>query len=183
MPRRIKGIIQDYQVPTEMIEFYSWDPPQKSRSAVYDDVNIRGRSEPHVFYSYTEAQVWNFAIYFRASFEQNDGGVPLGVMERQSFIESFVMPDYGQVPGQFAVVRPPHLARIRILKMIDLIGTIRTPNWVFGGSAGTYDVNNGYPHQIDLTFTFHAQQPVGVSPLGYADIRRLSARGQDRFRR
>ena len=180
MAKPLRGILQDVQVPQDTIDFYSWDPPQKSRNVVYDDVPIRGRSEPHVFYSHTEAQVWQFSIHFIASFDQNDGGIPLNVMEKMSFIESFVMPDYGQTSGQFAVVRSPHLARIRILRMIDLIGTVRNPNWVYNPP---YDITNGQPYQIDCSFSFHTQRELGKAPLGFADIRRLAFRGQDRFRR
>jgi len=177
--RPLRGIIQDVQVPQDLIEFFSWDPPQKTRNPVYDDVPVRGRSEPHVFYSYTEAQVWQFSIHFLASFDQDDNGTPKGVMERMSFIESFTMPDYGETAGNFAVVRPPHLARIRILRMIDLIGTIRSPTFTY---SAPYDIQTGEPYQIDVSFTFHTQQEFGKAPLGFADIRRLTARGQNRFR-
>lgn len=179
MAKPLRGIIQDVQVPQDIIEFFSWEPPQKSRNPVYDDVPIRGRTEPHVFYSHTEAQVWQFTIHFFASFDQNDGGIPLGVMEKMSFIESFTMADYGNQSGQFAVVRPPHLARIRILRMIDLIGTIRSPSWTY---LPPYDIQDGKPYQIDVSFQFNAQRELGKAPLGFADVRRLSARGQDRFR-
>ena len=180
MAKPLRAIIQDVQVPQDIIEFFSWDPPQKTRNVVYDDVPVRGRSEPHVFYSYTEAQVWQFNIHFLASFDQDDRGTPVGVAERASFLESFVMPDYGDTAGSFAVVRPPHLARIRILRMIDLIGTIRNPAFVYNPP---YDIQTGQAFQIDVSFTFHTQREFGKDPLGFADIRRLTARGQNRFRR
>lgn len=180
MAKPLRGLIQDVQVPQDTIEFFSWEPPQKSRDVTYDDVPIRGRSEPHVFYSHTGPQVWQFSIHFLASFDQDDGGTPTIVQEKMSFVESFVMPDYGETSGQFAVVRPPHLARVRILRMIDLIGTIRNPTWVY---LPPYDITSGQPYQIDCSFTFHTQRELGKAPLGFADIRRLSARGQDRFRR
>lgn len=179
MAKPIRGLIQDTQVPEDVIEFFSFEPPQKSRSVSYDDVAVRGRSEPYVFYSYTGAQIWSFTINFLASFDQADGGTPLDVQEKMNFIESFVMPDYGQNAGQFAVVRPPHLARIRILKMLDIIGTIRDPSWTY---EPPYDINTGQPYQITCSFTFNVQRELGKDPLGYADIRRLTARGQDRFR-
>lgn len=180
MAKPLRGIIQDVQVPQDTIEFFSWDPPQKSRNAVYDDVPVRGRSEPHVFYSHTEAQVWSFTIHFLASFDQRDNGTPVGVQEKMSFIESFVMPDYGNTAGQFSVVRQPHLARIRILRMIDLIGTIRSPNFIYNPP---YDIVTGQPYQIDVSFQFNTQRELGRTPLGFSDIRRLTSRGQNRFRR
>lgn len=178
MAKPLVGIIQDVQVPQDFINFESWEPPVKSRNPVYDDVTIRGRSEPHVFYSHTDAQIWTFSIKFFASIDQGDNGLPIGVLEKQSFIESLVMPDYGQTPGDLAAIRPPHLARIRILRMLDIIGTIRSPNFVF---QPPYDITTGYPYQIDCTFQFHAQREFGKSPYGFADIRRLTARGQNRF--
>lgn len=182
MAKPLVGIIQDVQVPQDFIQFESWDPPTKSRTVVYEDAQVRGRSEPHVFYSHTETQIWSFSMHFLASFDQGDGGSPIGVQEKASFIESLVMPDYGQTPGQVSVIRPPHLARIRILRMIDLIGTIRSPQWVYGGSqSAVYDVVTGQPYQIDVTFQFHVQREFGKTPFGFADIRRLTARGQNRF--
>jgi hypothetical protein len=178
MAKPFVGIIQDVQVPGDYIEFYAFKEPQRSRKAVYDDTTIRGRSEPHAFYSHTEAGVWNFQIDLTASVEQDDGGLYIGVQEKVSFIESFLMPDYGNVPGGLASVRPPHLCRIRILRMFDAIGTIRDVNTVYNSP---YDVNTGMSGHVPTTFTFYEQREFGKAPLGYADIRRLTARGQNRF--
>ena len=177
MAKPFRGIIQDVERPGELIEFFSFEPPQKSHTVVYDDVSIRGRSEPHVFYSHTEAQIWNFTIHFLASFDEGDNGRPANVKEKENFLESFVMPDYGDEAGDFGVVKPPHLARVRILKMFDLIGTIRDLNFQY---VPPYDVVTGYPYQIDATFTLHAQRSFGKDPLGYAEIRRIIAKGQSR---
>lgn len=171
-------LIQDVQVPQDFIEVLSWEPPTKGRTVVYDDVSVRGRSEPHVFYSHTEAQVWNFTIHLFASMDQNDGGTPLGVQEKASFIESLVMPDYGATPGELSAIRAPHLARLRILRMLDLIGTIRNPSWTY---SPPYDIRTGQPYQIDCSFQFYTQREFGKTPYGFADIRRLTARGQNRF--
>jgi hypothetical protein len=171
-------IIQDVQVPQDYINVYSWDDLTKSRRVVYDDVDVRGRSEPHVFYSHTEAPVWEFSLHFMASVSQGDHGDPLGVMEKVSFIESLIMPDYGEIPGQGSIVRPAHLARIKVKRLIDAIGTIRDPKWPF---KGAYNTTTGYPQQVDCTFSFHVQRTFGKTPYGYADIRRLTSRGQNRF--
>jgi len=178
MAKPLVGILQDVQVPQDFIRFESWAEPTKSRQVVYDDVDVRGRSEPHVFYSHTGAQVWSFKLQLVASYDQDDRGVYTTVQEQASFIESLVMPDYGQRPGDLAAIRAPHLARIRILKMVDIVGTIRDPNWTY---LAPYDIRTGVPQIIECSFSFHAQREYGKAPLGFSDIRRLTARGQTRF--
>ena len=178
MAKPLVGVIQDVQIPQDFITFESWDPPSKSRVPQYDDVDVRGRSEPHVFYSYTGPQIWNFALKLFASIDQDDRGIYLGVQEKVSFLESLVMPDYGNTPGQVAAIRPPHLTRIRILRMIDLIGTIRDLNFTYNPP---YDTQTGKPQLVDCSFKFQAQREFGRAPYGFADIRRLTARGQNRF--
>ena len=177
MAKPLRGTIQDVQVPVDMIEFYSFDPPQMSRSVAYDDVIVRGRSEPQVFYSHTESAIWSFTIHLVASIDQEDRGDPAVVKEKANFIESLIMPDYGDSAGEFAVVKPPHLARIRILRMFDAIGTIRNPTWNY---MPPYDIVTGYPHRIDVSFSFYEQRSFDQEPLGFADIRRLLSRGQTR---
>lgn len=178
MARALEGIIIDTKVPSDYVKFRSWEVPQYSRSAVYDDVAIRGRSEPHSFYSHTEAKAWNFTIHFIASFDQGDGGEPRAVTEKRSFLESFLMPDYGSSPGQYTFVKSPHLARIRIRKMFDIVGQIRNLNVTY---EAPYDMGTGEAYQIDCGFSFIEHRTIDQYPQGYADIRRLTFRGQDRF--
>jgi len=176
MTTLLKGIIQDMHNTGELIDFYSFEPPQKSRNAVYDDVSVRGRSEPHVFYSHTEAPTYQFSIRLVASYDQRDSGTTRSVKEKEYFIESLVMPDYGPLPSsRNSVVAPPHLARIRIKKLIDIAGTIRNTNYVY---LPPYD-EEGYPQLIEVTFSFHVQRIFGQQePLGFAEVRRLLWRGQ-----
>lgn len=178
MATPLVGLIQDMQVPQDVISFESWEPPSKSRSVNYDDVSIRGRSEPHVFYSDTGPQIWTFSIHLVASVDQGDDGSPDSVQEKVSFIESLVMPDYGDTPGGEAAIRPPHLARIQILNMINLVGTIRNPSFTY---LPPYDTDSGQPYQVDCNFTFQVQREFGKPPLGFADVRRLTSRGQNKF--
>ncbi len=177
MASPLRGIIQDVQVPNDTIDFFSFEPPQRSREVFYDDVPIRGRSEPHVFYSHTGAQVWSLSITLFASVDQNDEGQAIDVVEKVNFLESLEMPDYGQSPGEFAVVRSPHLARIKILKMFDVIGTIRNFNAIY---EGPYDIDTGYPQRAIVSFILQTQRTINQQPLGFSDIRRLVSRGQTR---
>ena len=181
MGQPLKCIIMDYQVPGDYIEVFGWgseNPPSMSRDVEYTDVPIRGRSEPYVFYSHTGPQIWEFTFSLYASIDSGDNGTYDGAQEKASFIESLIMPDYGDVAGQVSVVQPPHLARIYILQLLDLVGTIRKPQWIF---KGPYDMDTGRSQVIGVSFPFHCQRSFGQSPLGYADIRRLTARGQNRF--
>ncbi len=178
MANPLKGVILDVETK-DFIHFFSFEPPQYSRNPVYDDVPIRGRSEPHSFYGYTEAGIWSFAIHFIASIDQNDEGDPASVKEKANFIESLILPDYGFEVGEFSVVLPPHLARIRILKMFDAIGTIRSPSWTL---LGPYDVDTGYSYQIDCTFSFNVQKTIGNID-SMSSKRSLLSVGQTRLNR
>jgi hypothetical protein len=178
MAKPLRGLIQDVSYPSEFIDFYTFEDPTKNRNVNYEDVAIRGRSEPHVYYANTDAAVYSLNISFIASLDEGDNGNPQTVREKENFLESLCMPDYGRVPGKPAsVVRPPHLARIRIKRMFDVIGTIRGLNFTY---VGPFDIDTGYPYKIDASFSIHAQRVFGrEKPLGYAELRRLSARGQD----
>lgn len=197
------GVIQDTET-LEFITFDSFEPPQKARDVTYDDVPVRGRSEPHSFYAHTGGEVWQFVLHLRSSINQGDlGPTPtvsgegllrgaaevtreslvrsraiaagFSVMEKERFISSLLMPDYGNQPGAISgVVKPPHFARIAILGMMDVVGTIR-------GLSSTllppYDVVTGFPQQIDVSFSLYAHRSFGQRPLGFADIRRLRTDG------
>ncbi|MCG8433061.1 MAG: hypothetical protein MJA83_03390, partial [Gammaproteobacteria bacterium] len=155
MANPLRGEIIDVET-LQVIRFFSFEPPQKQRTAQYDDVEIRGRSEPHPFYSSTTAQIWSFSINFVASFDEKDRGQRIDVKEAENFMESFVMPDYGDVPGQpSSVVRSPHLCRIRILRMFDVKGTIRDLQFTF---PPPYDADTGFPQVLPTSFTLHSQQ-------------------------
>ena len=169
MARPIRGIIEDVNDPTEFITFDSFEPLQKARNPVYDDVAVRGRAEPHVFYSHTEAKIVQFTLHFIASVDQGDNGNPRTVKGKEAFMESLVVPDYGNATGDNAAVLPPHLARIKILKMFDAIGTIRSLSCV---DVPPYDIETGFPYQIDCSFSFHIEKFIG-DPLGFREIRDL----------
>lgn len=166
-PPTLSGLIVDLETLTG-IPFFSWDPPTHSRSAVYDDVSVRGRSEPHPFYSHTDPQIWAFSIHLSASFNQNDFGTPAEVKIRENFIESLVMPDYGDEAGTFGVVNPPHLCRVVIGAMFDARGTLRNFSSAY---RGPFENITGLPHNIDITFDLHVQSPPNVTPAGYSDVR------------
>lgn len=175
MTRPLEGIILDTKTG-DFINFFSFQPPQKSREPVYDDVDIRGRSEPHVFYAYTRAQVWSLNIQFNASVDQNDGGLSIEPKEKDNFLESLCMPDYSLEIGGARLVQSPHLARVRILKMFDAIGTIRNYSSTY---VGPYDAQTGYPYNIEASFQLHVQTPIGQDVPGFAEVRRLLNLGQD----
>lgn len=174
--RRLTGIIMDV-VTKQYIEFLSWEPPQKSRNPVYEDIPVPGSTEPQVFWSHTEARVWSLSIHLVASIDQNDRGTPAGVKEKENFIESLTLPEFGIEPGEISLVKPPHLARIRIKKMFDGIGTIRSTSFDY---VGPYDVDSGYPYQIDCSFSFQEQKLSGDDQDSMTSVRRLLAYGQTR---
>lgn len=168
MPTLLRGIIQDFETG-EFLEFYSFEAPQKSRSANYDDVAIRGRSEPVPFYSSTNAQVWSLTIRLVASYDQDDSGSPIRVKREENFVESFLMPDYGDTPAETSgVVKSPHRARIRIGRMFNVVGTIRDLSFTY---PPPYDAQ-GYPQIVEVAISFQTQRT--IRPLGYAALRNLS---------
>jgi hypothetical protein len=168
MARPLRGIIQDYETG-EFIEFFTFSDPQKSRSANYDDVAVRGRSEPHDFYSSTDAQDWSLTIYLIASIEQNDEGSVISVRKKENFLESLLMPDYGDNPAEDAsVVKPPHYARIRIGRMFNVIGSVRNLSFNYPRPYSA----NGLPQQIEVSISFRSKRT--IKPLGYAATRELS---------
>ncbi|MCH7523528.1 MAG: hypothetical protein IIC74_00610, partial [Bacteroidetes bacterium] len=79
---------------------------------------------------------------------------------QEAFLESLVLPGYKGIH-----VEAPHLARISILKMLDVIGTIRDIDFTYlapyqaagNPEHGHSPIPTGYPYQIDVNFTFHGQ--------------------------
>lgn len=181
MPSPLVGFIIDENVLAG-IPFYSWEAPRYSRSVAYDDVAIRGRSEPHVFYSHTDTRVWSFDIHLAVGLGLGaeflgsvtplssilEYGNPATLKLAENFIHSMVMPDYGEEVGGFSVVKPPHIARVGINAMFDARGTIRNLGVVY---SGPYEIVTGLPHRIDITFELHEQKYDNVDPDGYRDIR------------
>jgi len=161
-------IIQDFETG-ESITTPSWSQPQFSRDPSYDDVPIRGRSEPHQFYAYTGTAIWNISLVLIASIDADDEGKVKTVKKQLNFLESLTMPDYGPTPLETAgVVKPPHLTRVNIRRMFNVIGTLRNLSYTL---EGPYD-ELGMSHRASVTFTLHALRQ--VRPLGFAAIRELS---------
>jgi len=178
MPNFLQCVVLD-TVTNQFLMIPSWDPPQKTRDANYDDVMVRGRSEPHVFYSNTGLQVWQITLHLTSNLNMGDTLTPLSVKVQENFLESLTMPDYGAVPGAHAgVVNPPHPVRISILRMFDAIGTIRNLSFTY---VEPFDMFTGFPHQIDATFSFHGRPVISSDekPHGFADIRKSLPWGQD----
>lgn len=182
MARPMEMVILDVETG-EYILLHGFEPPSKGRTVNYDDVAVRGRSEPYQFYSSTETGVWSFKVRLVASVEQNDRGDPVTVLGRSDFIESLAMPDYGDDPGQVSsVVQPPHLTRLAVTGTegvsIDITGTLRgfQSQWQL-----PYDIVTGLPTIIDVSFEIHEQTPYGQRPKGYADVRKRLLKGQTRL--
>jgi len=168
-----RGVLLDMEQPNEFISFLVFDPPSWSRQVNYSEVEIRGRSEPHVFYSSTGPKIWSFELHLFAG----DVGSARTVRQQELFIESLIMPDYGALPGQTsAVAKPPHRARIRIKQMLDVVGTLRDLRVDY---LRPYEGVTGFPYIVKVGFTMHAQRLYGQeAPLGFADVRRMLSRGQ-----
>lgn len=171
---RLKGILQDYET-LEGIQFYRFEPITKSRDVNYADVSVRGRSEPHVFYTDTTAKTIPITIHLDASMDQGDNGKYQTVRDKENFVESLVMPDYSGISGNSSFVSPPHLVRFKILRLIDVIGTLRNYS---ATDVPPYDIITGYPQIVDISFTIHVQSTVNEIQ-DYKIVRNWQNRGSN----
>ncbi len=170
MERGIKGFIQDASYELEMISFLIFAPPSYGRAVNYESAHVRGRSEPYCFYVDTDERVTRFAIEFHSADDELRT-----IREKERFIESLVVPDYGPTPGQrAAIVKPPHLAVVWIKDLVRVRGTIRnlqvTPHIPI-------DLATGLPHHIAVAFDLHSQSLSPDQLQGFADLRRVLSRG------
>jgi len=158
----VKGYVIDRDDGTR-IEFRYFQPLSEDVAAEYDEMPVRGRSEPHSFYSQTGPDTWQFSLKLMASVDQGDGGTPRKIYDDYLFLKSFQYPDYG--PSFVGPVKPPRQAIITIGTFFRKKGQIRTPSFTFNAP---YD-ENGFPHSIDCNFTFRV---INDLPLSFSDVRR-----------
>jgi len=147
----------------ERMSFKYFRPLSEDVAAEYEDVGIRGRSEPFSFYAQTGPDMWAFELKLMASVDQNDGGNPRRAYDDYLFLKSFQFPDYG--PGFAGPVKPPPQAIITVGSFFRKKGEIRQPRFTFNFPLD----ENGFPHSIDASFTFRV---INDLPLDFRDVRR-----------
>lgn len=153
-------------IAIDKIYFKYFDPITNDVAAEYDEVAVRGRSEPLPFYVATGEDTYSFNIKLVGSVDENDAGDPKNIWRDHLFIKSLQFPDY----SNNRVVRPPAQAIITIGNFFRKRGIIKNPKFTWNKP---YD-SDGYPHSIDCEFTFRAFNQIARS---YGDV--LSA-GPDR---
>lgn len=129
----------------ETIEYLTVADVGNAVDANWNDVAIRGRSEPLVFYSETGPDTWSFNMTLSASINERDGGNAEKCMRDWLFIKASAYPDY---EGDESMV-PPTLFNLRWGRAFDEIGIIKAPNAQF--KAPYVDE---LPTIIEVTFTF-----------------------------
>lgn len=166
--------IQSYGFPTECriididsknysaISFKYFEPLAEDVTAEYDEVAVRGRSEPHCFYHQTSADMYNFNIRLVASVDENDTTDTSSIYSDYLFLKSLQYPDYGR--SYSGPVKPPHKVSIVIGDFFRKKGLIKNPRFSF---LSPYD-SSGYPHIIDCSFSFRV---INTKPLSYIDVR------------
>ena len=143
------------------MDFLYFGPITNNVAAEYSEEPVRGRSEPHPFYSGTGEDTYSFSIKLMASVDQGDGGTPLKAWNSYLYLKSFQFPDYGE--NNQGPIRPPRQCIISIGKLFRKRGIIKQPSFSFNPP---YDAD-GYPHSIDCSFTFRVFNEVARS---YTDI-------------
>jgi len=171
MPDSVKCYIIDSEWnPGEgisQVEFkYYEDIENSGYDPLYDESIVRGRSEPHLFYSHTGADKYNFTLKFAASVDEADGRNARQIWNEHLFIKSFSYPSYGI--DRKGPMRPPRKVIIQIGSWFRKRGVIESPSASF---SKTCDLE-GYPLFIDERFTFRV---INVIPLDMFDIRQLRA--------
>jgi len=158
----VQGYITDL-IDGTSIRFLYFEPITENLDAQYDEPPVRGRSEPHLFYSQTGADHYSFNITFAASVDALDGGSTEMIYTQYLFLKSFQYPDYGL--NNVGPVQPPHKVAITIGRFFRKKGVIIQPSFNF---HPPYDTN-GYPHRIECQFTFRV---INDTPLSLSDVRR-----------
>lgn len=146
----------------DRIIFKYYQPITDSVEAEYDEVGVRGRSEPYVFYTQTGPNTYNFDIRLAASADEADEGSTRRLWSDYLFLKSFQYPDYG--PGNVGPVSPPRQVIIRLGTTFRHRGVIKSPSFTL---LEPYD-ELGYPYLIDCQFVFRV---INDRPLSFRDIR------------
>lgn len=157
----VEGFVIDREDGTRL-KFLYFDPISEDVSADFEEVPVRGRSEPHVFYSQTGPDSYSFNIHLHASVDEYDGGTPQRIHSQYLFLKSFQFPDYG--PGYLGPIKPPHQVIILIGQFFRKKGIIKQPGFTF---HPPYDTN-GFPYHIECRFTF---REINDTPRSYDDVR------------
>jgi len=157
----VEGHIIDY-VTKDSVKFLYFEDIDNNVGAVYDEVDVRGRSEGHMFYSHTGPDTYSLSIRLAASVDQYDKGDAKQLWSDYLFIKSFQFPDYGG--DSMGPVLPPRKAIIQIGKWFKKVGAIVQPR---GSFLSPYD-EDGYPMVIDVQFTLRV---INTTPLDLYQIR------------
>jgi hypothetical protein len=139
---------------------YYEDIEESGGVATYEDQIVRGRSEEHIFYSNTSADLYNFTAKLVASVDQGDGRNAKTIWKEYLFLKSFQYPDYNYGKGP---VGSPRRALITIGKWFNYMGVIKDPGATFSRICD----EDGYPLVIDIRFMFRV---INTTPRDYRDI-------------
>jgi hypothetical protein len=145
----IKGRIIDKTTKKSM-EFRYFSGLGNTIAANYEEEDgVIGRSEPHVFYKNTSADIFNLTIQISASSEEKDTRTAKDVWDDYLYMKSFQLPDYGS--NRSGPVKPPHQVILIVGNgFFRKTGIIKTPTFKMDGVAD----ENGYPHVIEISFVF-----------------------------
>jgi hypothetical protein len=158
----ILGYIID-RLTGESITFRHFEPlTEDGPAAQYDETGVRGRSEPHVFYTQTGEDTWSWDIKLVASVEQRDGGTARQNYQNYLFLKSFQYPDYGE--NNSGPLKPPPQAIIVFGRFYRKKGIIKNPSFTF---SRTID-EDGFPMVIECRFSHRI---VNDTPLSFRDVR------------
>jgi hypothetical protein len=164
MPQGVEGYIVDFEDTTQVVKFLYYEDITEDFGANYDAQSVRGRSEPHIFYSDSNPNTYTFQIKLAASVDEKDHRDAKQIYKEYLFIKSFSYPDYG-IQGA-GPVRPPHKVIVHIGDWFSEMGIIIQPHAVHSKVCD----EDGFPLFIDVSFTF---QVVNQIPKSYRNIRGL----------
>lgn len=148
------------KVDRNFISFVYYSGLGNSVEAQYTEENVRGRSEPHDFYQFTSADVYNLSIQLVASYMEGDNRTAKDVHKDYLFLKSFQFPDYGE--NNIGPVKKPHEVIIKIGNYFRGEGTIRTPRFNLDSIVD----EDGYPYVVGCEFTFKIHRPQLADYLG-----------------
>lgn len=162
MPRYVEGSIIDFEDPTKVLKFLYFDTITEDFGANYDPQSVRGRSEPHMFYSDSNSNTYSFTIKLVASVDEADQGTTNKLYEDYLFFKSFSYPDYGE--NNQGPVRPPHRVIMMIGNWFNEMGIIIQPRVTHSQVCDS----KGFPLFLDVSFTFNV---INKTPKSYLDVR------------
>lgn len=133
-----------------------------SKSAVFNDAQIIGRSSPLKTYQFSSARRISLNLEFFASLEANDVNDPTKVKDTVNLLRALVNPNYGN-----KLIARPRRCILRVGDNIGMTGYCLTVNVTLRGDY-PWELNPALAHYASVAMTF---EETGEDVYSFDDIR------------